>query len=97
MLDQIAALQAEAEAAIAAAADEAALEEARIKYVGRNGLVRGLFQKLGSVPKEDKPAVGQALNALSQRLEGLLADWRSGRWRWRGLGRRRPWRRKRWT
>lgn len=74
MLEQIAALQAEAEAAIAAARDETALEEVRIKYVGRNGLVRAQFQKLGSVPKEDKPSVGAALNELSQRLEALLAE-----------------------
>ena len=74
MLEQIAALQAEAEQAISEAADEAALEEARVKYLGRNGLVRAQFQKLGSVPKEDKPAVGAALNQLSQRLEQLLAE-----------------------
>ncbi|MEI6500607.1 MAG: phenylalanine--tRNA ligase subunit alpha [Armatimonadota bacterium] len=74
MLEQIAALQAEAEATITAATDEAALEEARIKYVGRNGLVRAQFSKLGSVPKEDKPAVGAALNEVSQRLEALLAE-----------------------
>jgi len=74
MLQQIAALQAEAEATISAATDEAALEEARIKYVGRNGLVRAQFSKLGSVPKEDKPAVGAALNEVSQRLEALLAE-----------------------
>lgn len=73
MLDQIAAIQTEAEAAVAAAADEAALEEVRVKYLGRNGLVRAQFQKLGSVPKEDKPAVGEALNGLSKRLEELLA------------------------
>ncbi|MCE5237932.1 phenylalanine--tRNA ligase subunit alpha [bacterium] len=74
MLEQIAALQADAEAAIAEARDEAALEAARVKYVGRNGLVRAQFQKLGQVPKEEKPAVGAALNQLSQRLEALLAE-----------------------
>ncbi len=72
MLEQIAALLAEAEAAISAARDESALEEARIKYLGRNGLVRAQFQNLGTVPKEDKPAVGAALNELSQKLEALL-------------------------
>lgn len=74
MLEQIAALQAEASAAIAEARNEAALEEARVRYLGRNGLVRAQFQKLGSVPKEEKPAVGAALNQLSQRLEQLLAE-----------------------
>ena len=77
MLAQIAALQAEAEAAIADAATEAALEEARVKYLGRNGLVRAQFQKLGSVPKEDKPAVGAALNRLAQHLEQLLTERRA--------------------
>ncbi len=77
MLAQIAALQAEAEAAIADAATEAALEEARVKYLGRNGLVRAQFQKLGSVPKEDKPAVGAALNQLAQHLEQLLTERRA--------------------
>jgi len=77
MLAQIAALQTEAEAAIADAATEAALEEARVKYLGRNGLVRAQFQKLGSVPKEDKPAVGAALNQLAQHLEQLLTERRA--------------------
>ncbi|MBU0610849.1 MAG: phenylalanine--tRNA ligase subunit alpha [Armatimonadetes bacterium] len=77
MLEQIAALQAEAEATIADASTEAALEEARVKYLGRNGLVRAQFQKLGSVPKEEKPAVGAALNQLAQHLEQLLTERRA--------------------
>lgn len=78
MLEQIAALQAEAEAAIAAAKDEATLEEARVKYLGRNGLVRAQFQQLGKLAKEEKPAVGEALNKLSQRLEQVLAERKEG-------------------
>jgi phenylalanyl-tRNA synthetase alpha chain len=40
------------------------LEELRIKYLGRNGIVSGLFEKLIDVPKEEKPAVGNKLNVL---------------------------------
>lgn len=40
------------------------LEELRIKYLSRNGIVSGLFEKLKDVPKEEKPAVGNKLNAL---------------------------------
>jgi phenylalanyl-tRNA synthetase alpha chain len=40
------------------------LEELRIKYLSRNGLVSTLFEKLKDVPKEDKPVVGNKLNAL---------------------------------
>lgn len=78
MLDEIALMHKEAEAAIAAADSEAALEELRVKYLGRNGLVRAQFQRLSSLPKEDRPAVGAALNqlaqALAERLEARKAE-----------------------
>jgi phenylalanyl-tRNA synthetase alpha chain len=40
------------------------LENFRIKYLGRNGLISDLFAKLKSVPKEEKPKVGKELNEL---------------------------------
>ena len=40
------------------------LEELRIKYIGRNGLVSSLFDELKNVPKEEKPILGKSLNAL---------------------------------
>lgn len=44
--------------------NSASLEELRIKYLGRKGLVSQLFESLKDVSKEDKPKVGQALNNL---------------------------------
>ncbi len=73
MWEEIQSLEKEAEAAFAAAPDKPALEEARVKYLGRNGLVRALFQRLGALPKEERPAFGAALNRLTERLEALLA------------------------
>ena len=40
------------------------LEDLRIKFLGRKGLVSQLFESLKDVSKEDKPKVGQALNQL---------------------------------
>ena len=40
------------------------LEELRIKYIGRNGLISSLFDELKNVPKEEKPILGKSLNAL---------------------------------
>jgi phenylalanyl-tRNA synthetase alpha chain len=74
MLEAIAALQAEAEAAIAAALTESALEEARVKYLGRNGLVKAQFARMGKLAKEQRPMVGEALNRLSQRLEEVVSS-----------------------
>lgn len=44
--------------------NSASLEELRIKYLGRKGLVSQLFESLKDVSKEDKPKVGQALNQI---------------------------------
>ena len=40
------------------------LEELRLKYLSRNGLVSNLFEKLKEVPKEEKPVIGGKLNTL---------------------------------
>jgi phenylalanyl-tRNA synthetase alpha chain len=60
-------------AAIANAADAAALEEARIAFLGdRQGRVKGLQEALRGVSKEDKPAAGKRFNEARTRLEEAL-------------------------
>ena len=63
MRDQIQELQAQGTAAIAAAADTAALEEARIAYLGRKAelpnLLRGVAQ-LGDPVKHGRGSYGRA-------------------------------------
>jgi phenylalanyl-tRNA synthetase alpha chain len=44
------------------------LEDLRIKYIGRNGLISSLFEELKSVPKEEKPAAGKLLNSLRDKV-----------------------------
>lgn len=44
------------------------LEELRIKYLSRNGILAQLFENLKEVPKEEKPTVGKDLNALRNSL-----------------------------
>ena len=60
-------------AAIANAADAAALEEARIAFLGdRQGRVKGLQEALRGVSKEDKPAAGKRFNEARTRLVEAL-------------------------
>src|SRR5689334_23257317 len=60
-------------AAIANAADAAALEEARIAFLGdRQGRVKSLQEALRGVSKEDKPAAGKRFNEARTRLEEAL-------------------------
>jgi phenylalanyl-tRNA synthetase alpha chain len=44
------------------------LEEIRVKYLSRNGLLSQLFDELKKVPKEDKPIMGKELNLLRNEV-----------------------------
>ena len=50
------------------------LEEIRIKYLGRNGLVINLFEELKSVSKEEKPALGKSLNSLRDQITSKITE-----------------------
>ncbi len=54
--------------------DFATLEELRIKYLGRKGLVSQLFDSLKDVPKEEKRIVGQALNELKMHTQSKFDE-----------------------
>lgn len=49
--------------------DLKALEEVRIKYLGRKGLLAGLFDELKTASKEEKPLLGKALNELRNEVQ----------------------------
>ncbi len=50
------------------------LENLRIKFLSRNGLIADLFEKLKNVPKEEKPIVGKELNILKKFSEEIFND-----------------------
>ena len=58
-----------ATAAFAAAGDAAALEEARIEYLAKNGRIKAVQKGLGSVDKSDRPAAGKRFNEVKQAIE----------------------------
>ncbi|CUU08629.1 phenylalanyl-tRNA synthetase, alpha subunit [Candidatus Thermokryptus mobilis] len=55
---------------ISSVEDEKQLEELRVKYLGRRGIIQSLFDKLREVPKEEKPALGKLLNELKELAQG---------------------------
>jgi phenylalanyl-tRNA synthetase alpha chain len=58
----------------AAAADAAALEAARIEYLGaKAGRLKDAQQGLGKVDKADKPAAGKRFNEVKQAVEAAFA------------------------
>ena len=72
MSDDLAALQSETEAAIAAAADLRALDAVRVGALGKSGQVTALLKGLGTVPAEERKARGGAVNAVRQAVERAL-------------------------
>lgn len=72
LLDEIEALKRAALEAFEAAADVAALEQAKGAYLGPEGCFTALMKRLGSLPKEERPGAGKAINAVKVILEGAL-------------------------
>ncbi len=77
LLDQIEPLKQAGVAELRGAGNLAALEQARVNYLGANGKFTALMKQLGSLPKEEKPAVGKAINAAKLALESALAEARA--------------------
>jgi phenylalanyl-tRNA synthetase alpha chain len=74
VLDRIAELRAEGEAAIAGAADVDALEQARVHYLGRKAELPNLLRGVGQLAPEERGAVGKAANQARQALEALVEE-----------------------
>jgi len=72
MTDDLLALKAETDAALAAATDLRAWDAVRIAVLGRNGSLTGLLKDLGKTAPEARRARGAALNELKDALNGAI-------------------------
>lgn len=59
-------------AAIGGAKTADDLDKLRVQYLGRQGEVTRLSKSLGSVPADQRPVFGQAVNAARQRIQEAL-------------------------
>jgi len=76
-LEQIEPLKQSALKDFEAAADLAALDQARVAYLGANGKFTALMKQLGALPKEEKPAAGKTVNIAKVELEAALGKRRA--------------------
>lgn len=72
VIQELEAMRTEALAAIEAATDMAALDAARVAFLGKKGSLTGILRGLGQLSAEERPAVGQASNEVRQVLEAAL-------------------------
>ncbi len=69
---QVKTIEAEAGAAISAAADEATLEAIRVAELGKKGRVSLMMRELGGMAPEERTKAGQVLNATKDRLAAAI-------------------------
>ena len=50
----------------------AALEELRIKYLGKKGALTSILRQLGTLSSEERPKVGAAANVVRQKIEARI-------------------------
>ncbi len=72
MKEQLTKIKAEALSALEAAKDSAALEELRVKYLGKKGELTGLLKQMGGLSAEERPKMGQLVNEVKANLESAL-------------------------
>jgi phenylalanyl-tRNA synthetase alpha chain len=77
MLDRIDAIHDAAVAEIQAAQTAAALEELRVKHLGRKAELPNLLRGVAQLPPEERGAVGKRANEVRKALEALIEE-RSG-------------------
>jgi len=74
MIERIAELRDEAEAAIGAADTSAELEELRVRYLGRKAELPNVLRGIATLPPEQRGPTGKAANQARQALEALIAQ-----------------------
>ena len=72
-MDNLEQLVAQATAGFGAATEPAKLEEAKARYLGKDGSLTVLLKGLGKLPPEEKKRAGAAINIAKQAVESALA------------------------
>ena len=62
-------LEQEALQEVSSAADAAVLDSVRVRYLGKKGLLTQQLKQLGKLSAEDRPAAGQKINRIKQRIQ----------------------------
>lgn len=73
-MEQISKVKEEALAKIAEAENLKQLQDLRIAYLGKKGSIQALMSEMKSLPKEEKPAFGQKVNAAKQEVTAALEE-----------------------
>jgi phenylalanyl-tRNA synthetase alpha chain len=74
LAEQLDALAARVREALARVADDAALEDARVRFLGRSGEITAVRRSIGTLPPPERPGAGKVINEAAVALEELFAQ-----------------------
>ncbi|MBO6556973.1 MAG: phenylalanine--tRNA ligase subunit alpha [Pseudomonadales bacterium] len=60
--------------AVNAATDVAALDDVRVRYLGKKGELTGLLKGLGKLPAEERPAAGAEINKAKEAVQNAISE-----------------------
>ena len=72
MKEQLAKIEREALEAITGAENPAALEELRVRYLGKKGELTAVLKQMGKLSAQDRPAMGALANEVRSVLEETI-------------------------
>ncbi|MCR5040868.1 MAG: phenylalanine--tRNA ligase subunit alpha [Clostridia bacterium] len=74
MRDELEAIRASAAEAIGKTDAAAALDAARVRFLGKKGEITQILKQMGGLSAEERPVVGQLANEIRSQIEGLIAE-----------------------
>jgi phenylalanyl-tRNA synthetase alpha chain len=72
MKDRLEKMLETARSALAQAASEPALQEARVRFLGKKGELTAIMKGMGQLSPEERPVVGAVANKVKEQLEQLV-------------------------
>ena len=72
MSDRIEEVRSQALQAVASAENLDQLNQIRVQYLGKKGLIQDMMKAMKDLPKEEKPAFGQKVNVLKSEVSSAL-------------------------
>jgi len=74
MKDQLQQLEKDAITALAGADSSSALQDIRVRFLGKKGAVTEIMKGMRELPAAERPLIGALINQLKDRLEGAFAE-----------------------
>ncbi|WZE72344.1 phenylalanine--tRNA ligase subunit alpha [Macrococcus sp. CCM 2573] len=72
--ERLQALKSEAVDKVSQITDKKALQDIKVSYIGKKGVITGLMKEMKSLPNEEKPMFGQLVNDAKQTVESAIAE-----------------------